>query len=78
MGDGFNSFSHFFYCTVYKTLIDFDTVDGITEIIRCGPENDHRKGYAIASQVNKQLNDRVQRVLFLGAANQKLLVDIYV
>lgn len=79
--DGFNSFGQYFYCTVYKTLIDFDTVDRIMEIIWCGPEDDHGmatggfgKGYtryAITSQVNRQLNDRVQRVLFLAAANVK-------
>lgn len=37
IGDGdFNSLGHFFCCTVYKTLIDFDTADGITEILWCG------------------------------------------
>lgn len=75
--DEFTSFGHHFYCTVYETLIDFTTIDGITEIVWCGPEDDHGTTtggfgagftrYAITSQVNKQLNQRVQRALKIGA-----------
>lgn len=66
---------------MYKTLIEFAFIDGITEIVWCRPENDHGTAtggygtgftqYAITSQVNKQLNQRVQRALKVGIAKVK-------
>lgn len=64
--EGYTSFGHQFYCTVYKTLIDFSSINEITEIVWCGPEDDYETAtdgygtgftrYAITSQVHKQLN----------------------
>lgn len=66
---------------MHKTFIDFASIHGITEIILCGQENDHGMAtggygteftrYAITSQVNKQLNQRVQRALKVGIARVK-------
>lgn len=76
--DQFMSFGHHFYCTVYKTLINFTTIDRIIEIVWYGPEDDYGTTtggfgagftrYTITPQVNKQLNQRVQKALKIGVA----------
>lgn len=59
-------------------MIDFQSIDGITKIVWFGPEDDRGTTtggfgmgftrYAITSQVNEQLNQRVQRALKIGIA----------